>query len=284
MNGDFFPLKQAFSEYMVRWYETLYPDTKAIEEFVGRGLPRSIVWAADRMVDQVEDMLKSYQKNSNTVVPGDVSPGRNALFPVVILGMAKDYMPAGPDQGGRQVGRRLIQIEEGGSIYGYRQAMGEIRVQVVMMAAESASARSMASQFSLFVGEIPNRRFYAKHTFGQYEVVMPCMLETPDIMFSIIPTDNQNMTVLACDLTLKTVTPYFDAPREGQPNDGSANNPPGYPTVAEVSSLDKNVNVESQRTAEALTFIDHNPVEPKTPIILANETVVVLSELLDDQP
>lgn len=280
MNGDFFPLKVGFSEYMVRWYRALYPDTAAVKEFVERGESRSIVWAADRMVDQVEDMLKSYQKNNNTAELGDVSPGRNALFPVVVLAMSKDYMPAGPDQGGRQVGRRLIQLEEGGSIYGYRQAMGEIRVQVVIMAAESASARSLASQFSLFVGEIPNRRFSSIHKFGQYDLTIPCMLETPDIMFSQIQTDNQNMTVLACDLTLKTVTPYFDAPRDGEANDGTDNNPPGYPSVAQINALDQNVNVESVTTAGGTDFIDHNP-EPESKVIIPNEIAMVLEELLD---
>lgn len=259
MNGDFFPLKLAFSEYMNRWYSGLYPDTNAVREFVERGSARSVVWAPDRMVDQIEDMLKAYQKNSNTVEPGDVSPGKNALFPIVVMSMARDYTPTGADMGGRQVGRRLVQLVEGGSVYGYRQAMGDIRVQVVIMAAESASARSLAAQFSLFVGEIPNRRFKVKHTFGQYTLEMPCLLESPDILFASVASEYPNMTILAADLTLKASIPYVDAPKAGEPNDGTTNNPPGYPMVANVVSLDENVLVQADTTADGTEWSSHDP-------------------------
>lgn len=239
MNGDFFPLKLAFSDYMKKWYNGIYPDTKAVQEFVQRGLERSVVWAPDRMVDLAEDMLKSYQKNTNVSDGGSVKHGKNALFPIVILAMARDYIPAGPDQGGRQVGRRLVRLIEDGSIYGYRQAMGEIRTQIVIMAPESGTARSLASQFSLFVGEIPNRRFKVKHKWGQYQITMPCMLEIPDIVFSAVQSESPNMVILAADVTLKAVIPYLDAPKEGEPNDGSANTPPGYPVVAEVENTNE---------------------------------------------
>jgi hypothetical protein len=250
MNGDFLPLKEAYAAYLGRWYAGIYPDTPAVAEFASRGLPRSIVWAPDRMVDKAEDMLKSYQKNSNQVGTNPVQEGKNAIFPVVIVAMSKDYMPASADMGGRQIGRRLVQLVEGGSVYGYRQAMGEIRTQVVVMAPESATARSLASQFSLWLGEIPNRRFSVTHKWGQYTLTMPCMIELPDIIFSAIETESSSMTVLAADVTLKTVTPYLDAPREGDPNDGSDNNPPGYPTVAEVQSFDDVTGAHSVVTAD----------------------------------
>lgn len=264
MNGDFFPLKEAFSEYMKRWYGLLYPDTPGIQEFVGRGLARAIQWAPDRMVDQVEDMLKSYQKNTNSEsnVP---ARGANALFPVVLLAMAKDYTPTGADFGGRQVSRRLVRLADPTdadpvpSVYGYRQAMGDIRTQVVIMAAESATARSLAAQFSLFVGEIRNRRFTVNHTFGQYTVQMPCMLESPDIMFSNIASGNSNMTILAADLTLKATIPYFDYPKAGEPNDGSTHNPPGYPPVAEVDTFNHVVLVQGVVTEQETAFQSFQP-------------------------
>ena len=234
-------LKTAFAKYMDRFYAGLYPDTPALSEFVERGFAKSVTWAPDRMVDAVEDMLKAYQKNKNTSGAEPIKPGAGSPFPIMFAAMSKDYAPTGADFGGRQVHRQLVALEDtpGASIYGYRQAMGDVRVQVVIMAADAPTARSLAAQFSLFVGQIPNRRFRVEFPWGQYVLSMPCMLETPDILFSKIDAENQGMTILAADVTLKAVFPYLDAPKPGEPNDGTANNPPGYPLVEQINTLNE---------------------------------------------
>lgn len=234
-------LKTAFGQYISRFYAGIYADTPALQAFVDRGLCKSVVWAPGRMIDSVEDMLKAYQKNENMLPDEPYRPGANARFPVVVVAMAKDYMPTGGDFGGRQVGRRLVALESGAgaSVYGYRQAMGDIRTQIVIMSAEAPSAQSLAAQFSLFVGEVPNRRFRVHFRWHNYELDMPCMLETPDIMFSKIDPENQNMTILAADLTLKAVFPYLDAPGPGDVNDGSTNTPPGWPLVEQINTLNE---------------------------------------------
>lgn len=246
MNGDIFPVKDAFGQYMGRFYGGLYASTKALQEYVLRGLNRSIIWAPGRMVDSVDEMLASYQKNDNGTASHPAQPGKGALFPVIIVGMAKDYTASGPDQQSRQAGRRLVRITDApdASVYGYRQAAGDVRVQVVIMAAESATAQSLAAQFCLFVGEVPNRRFRAKHVWNGYELEMPCLLENPDIIFAEVKNDNRNMTILAADLTLKAQIPYLDAPKLGEDNDGSSNNPPGYPVVVQVHTINRVTLVE----------------------------------------
>lgn len=239
MNGDTFPLKDAFGLYMAQWYRGLYGDTKAVQEFIDRGFAHSCQWASGRMVDDAEAMLAAYRKNDNA------PQGRNTLLPVVLVGIAKDYTPTGADWGGRQVDRQMVQIVEGGSVYGYRQAMYETRVQVVIIAAEEASAKSLAAQFCWFVGVIRNRRFKAAHQFGQYTVEMPVVIENPDTIFMNVATEQKNMTILAGDLTLKAQIPYFDAPRTGEPNDGTSNNPPGYLMVQQVNVNDMSSLVEA---------------------------------------
>lgn len=241
MDGQFHEHKAAFGQYMARFHAGLYPDTNALRDFAEREVARSIVWAPDRMVDVVEDMLAAYMKNRNTTPAHPYAPGANAIFPIMIVAMGKDYIPTGGDFGARQVGRQLVTLsaEDGSSVYGYRQGMGDVRVQVVIAAAESPTARSLAAQFSLFVGQIPNRRFRVQHRWGQYILDMPCMLETPDILFSKIEVKDQGMSVLAADLTLKVTIPYLDAPKAGEDNDGTTNDPPGYPTVEQINCLNQ---------------------------------------------
>lgn len=248
MDGDQFPLKVAFSEYLGRWYRSLYGDTKAVQEFTLRGFAHCVQWAPGRLVDQAEEILKAYQKNDNA------PQGRNTLLPFVAVGMARDFTPMGGDWGGRMVGRRMVAIEPGGSTYGYRQAQHEVRAQVVIFAADVDSAKSLAAQFCLFTGVPENRRFKAKHTFGQYEVEMPAVLEMPDPIFMNVQTEQKNITILAGDLTLKAQIPYFDAPKPGDPNDGTTNNPPGYPILSEVVVTDVAVNVTSENTEDGTTW------------------------------
>lgn len=229
-SGDFNPLKEAFGSYLGSWYQGLYGDTASVKEFLARGFARSVLWAPGRMVDAVEEMLKSYQRNSN----GD--KGANSLLPVVFIALAKDYTPTPGDMGGKQVERELVQIEEGGSYYGYRQAMMDKRAQIAIVTADPMSADSLAAQMGLFLGSIPNRRFYASHTWGQYTFDMPVTIETPDVTFNKVDTESKNLTILVCDLVLRGAIPYLDAPGDGEDNDGTSNNPPGYPTLQQITN------------------------------------------------
>ncbi|MNI93545.1 hypothetical protein D3C73_1515140 [compost metagenome] len=60
------------------------------------------------------------------------------------------------------------------------------------------------------------------------------MIENPDLMFGSAGT-SKTMTILLADLTLKVTMPYLDAPKPGEANDGTTNNPPGYPVVSSVT-------------------------------------------------
>lgn len=248
MNGEQFPLKTAFSEYLHRWYKLLYGATKSGQEFIDRGFAHGCQWVPGRMVDSADQMLAAYQKNDNA------PQGKNTKLPVVLVGMAKDYAPMSPDWGGRSPGRKIVRIVDGGSAYGFRQAAHEVRVQVVIMAADVDTAKSLAAQFCLFVGEFENRRFSAHYEFGGHPVPMPTVIESPDIVFMAVGTEQKNITILAADITLKATIPYFDAPRPGEPNDGTANQPPGYPLVSDVNVIDESALVDGAVNADGTVW------------------------------
>ncbi|OCX15403.1 hypothetical protein BBI09_16680 [Stutzerimonas xanthomarina] len=249
MNGDLFPLKQAFGKCMERWYSALHGDTQAVVEFAQRGVAKCVKLAPGRMIDDVEAMIASYQKDQQG------PRGANALLPVVLVAMGRDFTGTGGDWAGRQAPRKMVCLtdEPGASIYGYRQAMHDVRVQMVILAAEEMSARSLAAQLTLFFGDPGlNRRFYAKHTFGQYELQMPVMIENPDLMFAVAG-QSKTMTVLVGEITLKAVIPYLDAPKPGEDNDSTANNPPGYPRVTEISVVNGRSGIERPVLAAKVT-------------------------------
>lgn len=237
LNGSFDPIKIAFAQYLNRWRDGIFPDhidTRAVKTFMERPFSEAVQWVPARMVDQVQDMLDAYRKNASG------PHGKSTLFPVVLLAMDENFIQTGADWGGQQIDRRYVQIEEGGSWYGYRHNMMDRRVQVVIIASEGGSAQSLAAQMASFMAEHRNRIFDSHCTFGQYTTAHPVELESNRPDWMDIKVDGvKNIKVLAADLTLKCIIPWYDAPGAGQPNDGSDKNPPGYPAMSVVDHTDR---------------------------------------------
>ncbi len=229
-------VKKSFGEYMGAFYTSLYPTTKGMHEFVERGLSKSIIWAPSRMIDAVEDMLSSWQKNNT-----DGTSTHPADLPVIIAAMAADYTPTSRDYT-RQVSEQAVVIFPGDDkerAFKAQVIAGDIRTQIAVFAHDEPTARSIVSQFALYIDNMANRRFYANHVFAGQDLKWPVQLETPEIFGQKISTDIKNLTIIALDITLKASIPLFDAPKEGEPNDGKGivgdvDDPAGYPLVVDV--------------------------------------------------
>jgi hypothetical protein len=161
-------------------------------------------------------------------------PGKNAKFPIVLLAMSKDFSPVTGDWGRQQSHRTMISLAENGSVYGYRQAMMEARLQIALCATDSATARSLASQLSLWMAAPANRTIPVTRAWGQYTLTHPTQIENPDLAIMAMQMDQPNISMLVTDVTLKITIPYLDAPKDGEPNDGTTNNPKGYPLITEA--------------------------------------------------
>lgn len=233
------PVKAAFGDYMSRFYASIVPTTKALEGYVTRGLAKSVVWAPSRMVDSAEEMLSSWQRNDT-----DSATTKPANMPVIIVAMARDYVPSGRDFT-HQVADPVMMILPGDikeRVFGVRAMAGDIRAQIALFANDEPTARSLAAQFLLFLDATSNRRFTARYTFAGQNLDWPVQVESPDSPAMSIQTDAKNLTILAIDITLKAEIPLFDAPAIGQPNDGkgtpgSLTDPAGYPMTAQVDYL-----------------------------------------------
>jgi hypothetical protein len=237
-DGMLMPIKLAFAGYIKTWYNGLYGSTPSINEFIARGAGKSILFAPDRMIDDAEKVLELYRKANIS------TQGKNSLLPVVLIAMARDWQPVA-ESFGHQVGdRQMVCLTEDAdaSIYGYRQAMGEVRTQVAIIASDSPTAKGLAAQLSMYIGAIANRRFYSKVTWGDYTLDMPVMIESPQVNWMDVKTGQENITILAGDIQLNCVFPFLDAPGDGEENDGSSHNPPGYPSLSSWSITSHAVN------------------------------------------
>ncbi|NWA11917.1 hypothetical protein [Pseudomonas gingeri] len=226
LGGSFIQQKVAFSHYMIEWFNGLYTDTAALREFKSRKVSQAIQWAPSRMLDEIEKMLAQYRKNENG------PKGSTTRLPVVILATDDDFLGTGADWGGQHTGFDLVQILEGGSWYEYKQDMHDRRIQVAIIASDPDTAKSLAAQLSSFMQQ-PHRRYMdAKYVFGQYEVPAAMTLETKRIDWMSVKHEQKNMKILAGDVALKCIVPILRGPGPGEINDGSTNNPPGFPAIS----------------------------------------------------
>ncbi len=230
------PVRIGFGGFMGSFYASLVPTTPALQRFVDRGLKKAIMWAPSRMVDSAEEMLSAWQKNDTNSAP--TTPPE---MPVILVAMAKDYMAAGRDFT-RQVADSFPVVIPGDDkerVFGLRVAAGDIRAQIAIFAHDSGTATSIASQFLLYLDTVHGRRFAARFSHAGVETDWPVQVETPDVPFSNIQTNNNNITILVGDITLRASIPFYDAPKAGQPSDGQGTpgdsaDPAGYPVVVEV--------------------------------------------------
>lgn len=235
------PVKSAFGEFMGRFYAFITPTTKPLENYVTRGLSKSIVWAPTRMVDSAEDMLASWQRNDT-----DTATTMPPKMPVIIVALARDYTPTMRDFT-RQIADTEMVILPGDvkeRVFGIRTMAGDVRAQIAFFAQDEPTARSLAAQFLLFLDVGHNRRFTATYQFAGQFIDHPVQIEAPDSPAMSIASESKNLTILAVDITLKAQIPLFSAPLDGQPNDGKGTpgslvDPSGYPMTGQIDVLVK---------------------------------------------
>lgn len=231
----FEPLKVGLGEYLGWFYASIVPTTKPLNEFIARGFGKSVAYAPSKMIDAAEDMLASWQRNDT-----DNADTKPAKLPVIIVAVAQDYTPTGREFG-HQVADSVEVIIPGDTkerAFGLRTVFGDIRAQVVIMAADEPTAKSIASQFCLFMDAAPNRRFHYSHVFAGATTEWPVQIESTDSPVVAVQTGAKNICLLAVDLTLKAQIPLYDAPKDGEYNDGKGvpgtGDPAGYPLVEQV--------------------------------------------------
>jgi hypothetical protein len=204
------------------------PDTPANVEWKGRELPKAIVWAPGRMVDQVDSMLSSWQRNDNEGVPST-----SAKFPVLFVAVAPDVTES-PGEAGRQVQDwtpiAFPQDPEQRS-FRVRTVGFDLRTQVVAVAPDKLSAMSLIGQLALYAVNTPRAK--APFVFSGFATEWPITILGGDRMAIPNPVGEQ-LCILTLDLTVRATVPQFRGPRDAEFTDGLV--PPGFAVVQAVEA------------------------------------------------
>jgi len=234
----FEPVKVGFGGLMERFFGQLVPTTQSMQEYVGRGFNKSVVWCPSRMFDTVTEQLAMWQRNDT-----DTAPTKAYRLPVIIVAVANDHMPTGRDYR-RQLGESIrvtLPNDTKERLFGMLTITADMSVQVAIFAADEPTVKSLSSQFILFLDTMGNHTFMSTFRFAGFDLQWPTQIESPETPASAIDSESKNVKINAIRLNLKTTVPLFDHPKDTDHNDGKGtngnpNDPHGYPVITQITS------------------------------------------------
>lgn len=238
-------IKQGFGLYMGEYFRQLMPTHAAIMDMRQRGLNKSIILAPDRMIDALNEQLAYYREHSNKVAMAQ------AQLPVILVAMSKDAIPSMADFAVQPASPRFVCFpsDERRRVFKLQTAIMERRVQLAFLGSEEGSVRSLAAQFILFSARPEYRRMNATYHLIQGVVEpFPVNLETSENPAANVKLDQDNLTALTIDLTLKETVPFLITPESERGEFGPDSD--GYNVVQGVTLNDRTANVYEHITAK----------------------------------
>ena len=226
----FLPVKIGIGEYMARFKQSLnvvHNDTAAVQEFAGRPLARSIVFAPSRMSDALEDILSAWRKNTNE----DGKAQSTAFLPMIAIAVARDYTPTSPSHGmmlGDAIDAKIPTYPDNRRLK-LEVIRGQLRVQVVVIAPEDSSAKSLMARFCHFVRRYNNRGFDALYRLAGVDDVWFNSWDSQDIYPQAVSIAQTNLAIQKVDLLLNITIPMVYGAASGQPNSGIGTGTPDDP-------------------------------------------------------
>lgn len=214
------PVKEAFGRLMGEWHAQLSADTSFMVEYARRPFAQSCVWAPGRMIDQVDDMLKTYRKNDNSQ-----RPRPQTKLPIVIAAMSRDLSPSQPDYGRNVSSEAYVMIPGDAKerVFAMRVSSAEYRTQIAIMAPEEATAHSISMQLNLWFSAIERRNFSSSFPIlGGLQDWWPVQISDPELMAIATPPeeDVRNLVIKTVDVTLRASIPVLRAPGPNEASDG----------------------------------------------------------------
>jgi hypothetical protein len=243
----FLPVKIGLGEYMGRFKQSFavtHNDTNAVQEFAARPPTQaSIVFAPSRMADAIEEVLSAWRKNTNE----NGKAQSTAFLPVMAIAVARDYTPASPSQGmmlGDAIDIKITNYPDERNLK-LELIRGQLRVQVVVIAADDSTAKSLIARFCHFVRRYDNRGFDAVYPLAGVNEAWFNTWDSQDLYPSAVTIAQTNLAIQKVDLMLNIAIPMVYGAASGQPNSGigtgTPSDPFGLPVVTQINVWQSNM-------------------------------------------
>lgn len=249
------PLLIGFGEYMQRFHGQLVADTPSLAEFAARDFAKSVAWAPGRMIDQAEAMVTAWRKNDTSGAERGTP-----MLPVILCAAARDFTPVTADYSTQQADPTWVMLpgDQKERLFQLQTLVVERRTQVCIFAADQPTAMSLAMQLALFVRQTANDRFPVRYNLaGMTETWVAQILERNIMPSNMTPSGMDNLTVIACDLTLRAPVPILRAPRlDAEEADGKGthdlHDPSGFSGLRRVTGR---FSPDMENTTPPVSFV-----------------------------
>lgn len=211
-------IKNAWVRLLFDFRAELVPETPLLDKWKGRAPFTAIRASQGRMIDDVEEMLKSYREEVGEKV------GENAVLPVMITAVAPITSPPTATQ--------VIQVpyfidtEVNGIPIKLRLVSKSIRCQIAFFSTNPHDVNSLADQFCTYMLNEDKRRFPVNVPLisandKEKAITAPFFATVfeNELYPSEIPTTEKNLSVVVIDVTL--VMPYPYVQQKGLSNVGA---------------------------------------------------------------
>lgn len=195
-------IKTAAVVFVKNFLDSVVATNHVIHAFNQRPISKRLSVVAGRLIDQHQAMLDKWREKG---VNGTLSP-----LPIFLMGFDKGYTPTGLEKGKSITDQKFIVNDDQGNYFKVRVSKHDQRVQVVLYAPDHETAFSLADQFKLYCADFRNRHHFAYYEYNGLHYPFAMTLEDNNAFGanSRIP-DQDNLTVIAFDLTFNCNTPYF---------------------------------------------------------------------------
>lgn len=207
------PLLIGMGEYLKRFHGQLVADTPALVEYAARDFAKAAAWAPGRMIDQAEAMITEWRKNDTSEAPRGTP-----MLPVIICAAARDFTPCMPDYTVQQADPTWVMLPDDPKerLFQLQVLVMERRFQLCIFAPDQPTGMSLAMQLALFVRQTENDRFPVRYNLaGMVEAWPAQILERNISPSNMTPDGMNNLTVIACDLTVRAPVPILRHPSMG---------------------------------------------------------------------
>lgn len=193
-------IKVCAVNFVKGFFDRLVPTNKVIEHFQQRPFKQQLALVTGRLVDRHEEMLNKWRENGQPI----------SALPIFLMGFDKSYASSGLEKGRSITASDFIVYDQYHNFFKLRLSKHDQRIQIVLYAPDHESAFSFADQFKLYCADYRNRHHFAVTEYHGIPYQFAMTLEDNNIFGANSQiADQDNLTVLAFDLTFTCHTPYF---------------------------------------------------------------------------
>jgi hypothetical protein len=197
-------------------YDSMTPTTQPMDNWLNRKFSDAFVLMAGSKIDDIEKKLAKWRESYND----KDKPANSAFLPIVLVSFAKDLVQVPSEWGlNRGIFEQVTHADDAPNQAPTFVTLfkGERRAQLTVLAADTETARGIATQLGLALcnrGAFDNK-FKVLYPFQGRKYGFWATVLAQDMMATNVDIGVPNLNALVIDLTIQESIPFFKQDKDG---------------------------------------------------------------------